>query len=187
MKININNDNKINNKWIAILFALYIIALIWVIIFKCNNIEALHIDFNKAMTIKERLAFKIVPFQYTLKAVFIDGVFIEIIALIFNIVCFLPAGLLLRCFFKRKYVILIGVGISFGFEVFQLFSTWGGPDISDIVLNVIGVLSGMLLYDFLSPRLKSKAINLTALIFIVIAIPLDIFAIVNSVIHFPGF
>ena len=187
MKPDINNDNKINKKWITALFVLYIIALIWVIIFKCNNVESLHIDINKAMTIKERLAYKIVPFQYTFNSIFVEGSFLEAIALIFNIVCFLPTGLLLSCFLKRKYVMLIGFGISFGFEVFQLFSAWGGPDMSDIVLNVIGVLCGILLYDFLIKRLKSKVINLLALIFIGIAIPFDVFAIVNSIIHFPGF
>ena len=187
MKLDITNDNKINKKWILTLFALYMIALIWVIIFKCNNVESLHISTNKAMTIRERLLFKAVPFQYTFYAVFVEGGLLESIALIFNVVCFLPAGLLLRCFFKRRYVMLIGTGTSFCFEVFQLFSAWGGPDISDIILNAIGVLFGILLYDLLIKRIESKVVNLLALIFIVVAIPLDVYAIVNSVIHFPGF
>ena len=78
-------------------------------------------------------------------------------------------------------------GISFLFEVYQLFSAWGGPDITDVILNGLGVYLGILLYNFLSPRIKSKVINTCALVTIVIAIPLDIFAIINSIINFPGF
>ena len=82
---------------------------------------------------------------------------------------------------------LIGVGISLSFEIYQLFSCWGGPDISDVILNVLGVFLGAILYDFLITRISSKVINTLALVCIVIAIPLDIFAIINSIIHFPGF
>lgn len=187
MKLDINNDGKINKKWIAALFALYMIALIWVIIFKCNNNDILHISRNKAMTIVERLQYKGIPFLYTLKAIFVHGSLTETLALIFNIVCFLPMGLLLRCYLNRKYVMLIGIGITFGFEIFQLFSCWGGFDISDATLNILGVYLGIVLYDWLFPRIKSKIINAIALCSIAVAIPLDIFAIINSVIYFPGF
>ena len=88
MKLDINNNNKINKKWIAALFALYVIALIWVIIFKCNDNDVLHISLNKAMTIKERLALKEIPFLHTLDAIFVKGYLVEVVALIFNIVCF---------------------------------------------------------------------------------------------------
>ena len=187
MKLDVNNNNKINKKWINILVVLYIIALIWVIVFKCNANEQLNIDRNKAMTIIERLQYPGFPFSYVYNLVFVCGSIAETIALIFNIVCFLPMGLLLRCSLKSKYVMLIGTGISFLFEVYQLFSAWGGPDITDVILNGLGVYLGILLYNFLSPRIKSKVINTCALVTIVIAIPLDIFAIINSIINFPGF
>ena len=187
MTLDIIRDNKINRKMIVTLFVLYIIALVWVIIFKCNNNAQLNIDRNKAMTIIERLTFVGIPFVYTFNIVFLCGSLSETLALIFNVVCFLPTGLLLRCFLKRKYVMLIGIGISFLFEIYQLFSAWGGPDITDVFLNALGAFFGIMLYEFLWPHLKDKAVNILALIFIALAIPLDVFAIINSIIHFPGF
>ena len=187
MKLDVNHDNKINKKWIYILFALYVIALIWVIVFKCNYNSQLNIDRNKAMTIIERLKYPGFPFAYVYNLVFVCGSIAETIALIFNIVCFLPMGMLLKCNLKSKYVMLIGTGTSFLFEVYQLFSAWGGPDITDVILNGLGVYFGILLYDFLAPRIKSKVINVCALILIAIAIPVDVFAIISSIINFPGF
>ena len=186
MDLDINRKNTVNRKWIITLFALYIVALIWIIIFKCNNNSILHIEFNKSMTLLERIKYKGIPFKYTFNAVFVRGSLLETLALVLNVVCFLPMGLL-RCFLKRKWVMLIGTSISFSFEIFQLFSCWGGIDISDFILNAIGVYLGILLCDFILNTQKGKYLNLLVLLCIALAIPLDAYAIINSVINFPGF
>ena len=187
MQLSEKGNNGINKKSMAVLFFLYMIALIWVILFKCNNIEVLHIELNKTKSIWERLAAKAIPFQYTLNAIFVRHSYLELLASIFNVVCFLPMGFALRYFFGRKTTILIGLGVSASFEIFQLLSYWGGFDVSDIVLNLLGVYLGVVLHNFLSPRLKSKFINSCVIICIIIAIPFDLFAVANSIINFPGF
>ena len=97
MTLNANANNKINKKLIAVLFALYFIALIWVIIFKCNYNATLHIERNKGMSIGERLLFNIVPFKKAIEAI-VSGGWIEALALVFNVICFIPFGMLLSVF-----------------------------------------------------------------------------------------
>ena len=83
---NLQDKRELNKKILILLAVLYFVALIWVIIFKCNNNASLHIERNRAMTIAERLAFKAIPFQKTIGYI-LEGRPLEILATIFNVVC----------------------------------------------------------------------------------------------------
>ena len=72
-------------------------------------------------------------------------------------------------------------------ETFQLFSCWGGPDYIDIISNTVGVALGVWIYKFLRRRLADELINKLALWSVIIAAPAATFAIINSIINFPGF
>ena len=184
----IRNDDKINKNIIKVMIVLYIILLIWVIVFKCNYNEGLHIERNRGMSILERLEYKAIPFEKFITAVQKKGILgtIETVALIFNVICFLPFGVLLRFFTDKKWAI-VGAGALFSLcvEVFQLFSCWGGPDLMDIMLNTLGTLIGVWMFDKIAPKLKSQTINQLAFWGSVAVSPFVLFAIINSIINFP--
>lgn len=187
--IKMKNDEKINKKLIAILTALYGILLIWVVVFKCNYNEGLFIEVNRARTLAERLAYNAVPFEKFILALESGGTIaiVEILALVFNIICFLPLGGFLRFFVSKRWqVIAIGAFVSFAIETFQLFSGWGGPDVVDLVTNTLGAVVGVFMYDLIRPKLKEKTINSLAFWASVVISPVAIFAVINSIINFPG-
>lgn len=76
---------------IILLFALYILALIWVIVFKCNRNGTLHILRNQGMSLMERLTVNAIPFKKVFNSI-AEGSVVETLALIFNVICFLPFG-----------------------------------------------------------------------------------------------
>ena len=188
--LKMKNDEKINKKLLNVLTALYIILVVWVVVFKCNYNEGLFIEQNRARPILERLTYNIIPFEKFILSIQTGGInaVTEILALFFNVICFIPFGGLIRFFTKNKRtVVTLGAAFSFAIEVYQLFSCWGGPDIIDIVLNTLGVLLGTMIYEAIAPRLTGKIINNIAFWTIIGVCPLTVFAVVNSIIHFPGF
>ena len=184
-------ENKnINKKLMIALSVIFLILLIWVIVFKCNYNEGLHIEASKAMTIVERLAYKMVPFEKFIEAVEAGGILaiVEIIALFFNVICFLPFGAFGRFFTNKGWlIILIGGIFSLSIEIFQLFSCWGGPDYIDLISNTLGVALGVWIYKLIRHRLADELINKLALWSVVITAPAAAFAVINSIINFPGF
>ena len=182
---NLQGKRELNKKILILLAVLYFVALIWVIIFKCNNNASLHIERNRAMTIAERLAFKAIPFQKTIGYI-LEGRPLEILATIFNVVCFMPMTALFRYFkMSRKASLWTAIAISFGVEAFQLFSCWGGPDASDIILNGIGAYLGLLLFDKVLNNATYKAQLIGAWCCAAVALPIDIYAIINTAMNFP--
>lgn len=181
--------NGLNRKLLLALSALYLIILIWIIVFKCNYNEGLYIETNRAMTIAERLEYKKIPFEKFISAVRGGGTLavVEILAFIFNIVCFLPFGGFLKFFIeKKRTLVAIGAGFSLGIEVFQLFSCWGGPDLMDIVQNTLGVFLGTLIYEWVRPKLSDDKVNKIALITTIVLIPFTVFIVINTILNFPG-
>jgi glycopeptide antibiotics resistance protein len=184
------NDEKINKKLLTVLTVLYLILVVWVVVFKCNYNEGLFIEQNKSLTFEERLFYKAIPFEKFILSIQTGGInaVTEVIALFFNVICFLPFGGFVRFFTKNKRtVVAFGAAFSFAIEVYQLFSCWGGPDYMDILLNTLGVLLGAMIHEAIAPRLKEKTINKWAFGTSVFMLPFAVFAVVNSIINFPGF
>ena len=169
---------------ILALFFLYIIALVWVIVFKCNLNDKLHIERNLSMSLWERFTLNIVPFKRVFEYI-ADGSVVETLALIFNVVCFAPFGALLCFLTKKKTAILSGVLFSCAVEIFQLFSGWGGLDFMDVLLNGLGTVIGVVLYHFFFHKFSDKTIYTIAIVCFALVIPLDTYAIINTILHFP--
>ena len=183
-------NKKINKKLIIALTVICTLLIIWIMVFKCNYNDGLFMENNKAMTIIERLQYKMVPFEKFAMALEEGGTIakLEILSQVFNIICFIPFGMLLRFYTKKNWLILlISALFSLSIEVFQLFSCWGGPDYIDIISNTLGAAIGIPIYIFLRARIKEETIDKLALGFTIAFIPLTIFAIINSIINFPGF
>ena len=181
------DKEQINRNCIIILSTLYFIALVWVIVFKCNVNEKLCIDQNRARTVWERLVFSVSvkPFGnliYEIK----NGKLIELLALIFNVVGFVPLGLVYRFFFNRARAYLFSFATALGIELFQLVSGYGGLKIEDLFEYLLGIIVGIILLEKIIPKIPPKIINKIARVLIHIAIPFDLFFIINTIIHFPG-
>ncbi len=66
-----------------------------------------------------------------------------------NVLAFIPCGILLPLIYTGSFVylrtFLSGLAITLGVELIQLITSFGIWDIDDIVLNICGLLIGMLL------------------------------------------
>ena len=72
-----------------------------------------------------------------------------------NVAVFIPIGLLFGVAFRRIkgwQVILAGMGISVGIELFQWFFRKGFADVDDVMHNVLGCVVGYMVYWVLRRR-----------------------------------
>ena len=177
--------NSKATRWLAAtLLLLTILALIWIVVFKCNENNQLNISRNQAMSLWERFCYELAPFKRVFEAI-IGGSVVETLALIFNVVCFIPLGALLRVFMGRRSAVLCGFGFTFAVEVFQLFSGWGGFDFMDMLLNTLGAAIGAYAFGRLRGKISGRALNAVLVVSIAIALPLDVYAVVNTINNFP--
>ena len=182
-----NNRRRINRKYLAALFILYLIGLAWVIAFKCNVNRYLHVEANRTRDVWERLEYALKqPLFIGVKGCLQHGVCIELVALIFNFFGLIPLGMGLRYFYKPFRAALISVAMVTGVEVFQLLTGYGGFRLDDILVNSLGAFFGIWLYQKWILNTKPKSLNRVMRTLIWVAIPLDIFFIVNTILHFPG-
>ena len=177
---------RIRKIYAATLAVSYAIILIWIIVFKCNNNEALHIQENLQKTLWERFTYRLEPFvdlRYMIRAGDFSG--LEMLAFLFNIICFMPIAQFLSCLMNNKWNIFTLFMFSTCVEVFQLFSGFGGFDPTDIFLNTLGAIIGCSLVKTIHKRLPEKAINATLLIFTPILSIWAIVAVILTIIKFP--
>ena len=111
---------------------------------------------------------------------------IEVIALVFNVICLLPFGALFRFVIKRRWLtILLGAAFSIAVEAFQVFSSWGGFEYVDLMTNTLGVVLGTYIYDYLRPKLSERCINRMMVGLLMVGVPCAIFVTVRTVMNFP--
>lgn len=168
------------------LLSSYIIIVIWIMIFKCNNNEVLNIQENLQKTLWERFTHRIEPFvdlRYMIRA----GNFgsLEMLAFLFNIICFIPLSWFLSSLMNKKLIMISLFSFSLGIEIFQLFSGFGGFDPTDIFLNTMGALIGCLLIDPILKNLSEKTINATFLVFTPLLTIWAIVVVILTIIKFP--
>ena len=169
---------------ILVLLAAYFVILAWVIIFKCNVNGEMHVLRNQSRTLWERMEECLYPFQSTVRA-FATQSPIGIIEFFFNLIVFIPFGILFRFLTNTRATLISAALTTLAVEVFQLFSGWGGPDPTDLIMNFGGALLGVHIYRLLRPKIKDYAVNIAACCCLLVAVPVAVFAIVNSIIHFP--
>ena len=179
------SNKDINKKIMAGLTLVYFIILLWVIVFKCNQNEFLHIELNREIPVADRIE----PYPFSKWVLLYNERYfslLEITAFLFNFICMLPFGALLRFFTKKNWLIItMGVLFSLAIEMFQLFSGWGGLEYTDIVTMVLGVIVGIWIYDFLRPKWSEKFINRLATFFLAVGAPLAILTVISTIINFP--
>ena len=182
---NENKNTYINKKLLIASLAVYLVILLWVIIFKCNRNDVLHITRNLGVSWIDRI--EKVPFTKLING-YKKGYFsrLETIALVFNVICLLPFGALFRFIIKRRWVtVLLGAAFSIAVEAFQVFSGWGGLEYVDIMTNTLGVVFGTYIYDCLRYKLSDRCINRAMVGALIVGVPCAIFVTVRTIINFP--
>ena len=157
--------NSIQSNLTRILFAVYILILIWILLFKMSfSIDELY---------KNR-SINIIPFMGSVIA---NGR-IYISEIINNIIVFVPVGIYI-CMLKENWSILrkisLGFFISLGIEVLQFVLAIGATDITDLIGNTLGGIIGIGVFYLFSKVFKNKTnniINILALIATILLIAL---------------
>lgn len=152
-----NRINKSTQLTLA-LFAIYLIALVWIIVLKFN------IDFSY---MQGQRSINLIPYSEHLilngKADFGE--------LILNVLIFVPLGLYVGILFEKwkfaKKVALFSF-MSFLLEVTQYMLGIGAFDVTDIINNTLGGLIGLMIYKGVEKAFKNrlkaqKFVNIMAL------------------------
>ena len=129
--------NNLLNQMIRISFVLYIFLLTWIIVFKFR------IDIRNLRYLR---TINLIPFkENALKEILI------------NIFLFIPYGMYLRELTKKKSL-TVGIIIltSFIFEVLQYILHIGISDITDVMMNTLGGIVGILLISILEKKRENS-------------------------------
>jgi glycopeptide antibiotics resistance protein len=117
-----------------VLFAGYSVILAWLILFKFS------VDIASVLQVNER-SVNLVPFSSSSGS---SGQAVE------NALVFIPVGVLLSVNFKRLNFpskLLIVLGASIAAEAIQYILAIGVTDITDVIMNTVGGLIGLVAYD----------------------------------------
>lgn len=173
-----------------VLFTIYLGILVWIIIFKCNLINSIHLsyDFLKDMTVKERFLSFIIPFKNYFPETIDAPKYLFNSDDLLNIIIFIPIGIYSSYFIKKANfikVFIITLLTSLFFELFQLFSIIGSFAIQDFITNITGGLIGYLVYRLifikeLHPK-KILVLNILSITLIVLFTPILLYAIINTI------
>lgn len=150
-----------------ILFALYILFVIKVIIFKYpyEQLRAIMDTWSKEIVLEGLDSANFTLFKTIHMYIDYSYMLNSFENLAGNIVVFVPYGMFLPAIWKRfrnfADTFLAGFLFSLCIEVFQLFSAFGAFDVDDVLLNCVGVITGYILYMLfvLYGRLSSATKN----------------------------
>jgi glycopeptide antibiotics resistance protein len=143
MKKSKNNQNKIT----AGLFAIYLFALIWIIVFKMQfSFQGLP-DFRKI---------NLIPFAGSASV----NNQIDFNEIIYNVFAFIPFGIYISMLkpswsFLKKIAVIAGVSLLF--EVLQFIFAIGASDITDLIGNTLGGIIGVGVYIVFCKLFGTKA------------------------------
>lgn len=122
---------------VPFLFAVYMVLLVWIILFKLQ-LSIPELNKNRSVNL--------IPFYYENEV----GMNFHLKEVIENIMIFIPFGIYL-CMFKHrlsfKMKLFVILTASFALEIFQYILAIGGTDITDIITNTCGGIMGLGLYE----------------------------------------
>lgn len=128
---------KVNtNCLVPFLFAVYMVLLVWIILFK------LQLSIHELDTIR---SINLIPFHYDNEI----GMGFHFREVFENVAIFIPFGIYLSMFKHKtstKIKFLFIFMTSFILEVFQYILAVGGTDITDIITNTSGGMMGIGIY-----------------------------------------
>lgn len=137
-----------------ILFFLYILAVIWIILFKFQ----LHIDDIKLLSDFNFGTVNLQPFQAPRR---INGE-VDYSEIIYNVLIFIPFGILLPVVSKKMgWLRKIGGILLFTIllETSQYLFSLGACDITDVITNLTGGLIGLISYSTLKKWIEEETLD----------------------------
>lgn len=163
------------NCLVPFLFAVYLILLVWIILFK------LQLSIDEMDRIR---SINLIPFYYDNKV----GMGFHLKEVLENVAIFIPYGIYLCMLrnepgFKAKFILILMT--SFILESLQYILSVGGTDITDIITNTCGGLAGIGIYWFAAKIFRSKKrtdtviVVLASIVTIVVAGGLAVLLVVN--------
>lgn len=129
-------DNNKLNKLTYVLFAVYLIALFWILVFKLG----VHFSYMG----NER-SINLIPFS---EPVILNGR-IDFGEMIMNVLIFIPLGIYVGILFKRWIIgkkLFLFFLIRLTCEVVQFILAIGAFDITDLINNTLGGTIGLMIY-----------------------------------------
>ncbi|MNB72198.1 VanZ like family protein [compost metagenome] len=149
------------------LFALYMYALLKVILFKFGsiNVPFLWEQLSKFMADPGRIMNRLqlanfTPFLSISRNIHNQSS-LDLINLVGNIVIFMPFGVFLVLSTNHKMsfigVLIRSFALSLWLECSQIIFSIGSFDVDDLILNTIGALLGYIVYRFYGKYIKSSA------------------------------
>lgn len=131
---------------VPLLFAIYMVLLVWIIVFK------LQFSISELDTFR---SINLIPFYYDNEV----GVRFHLTEVLENIAIFAPLGIYLcmlkhepRFFIKMMFIL----GTSLALEVLQYIFAIGRSDITDLLTNTCGGILGIVIYLVLAKLLRSR-------------------------------
>jgi glycopeptide antibiotics resistance protein len=154
---------KKRNTLTLVLFAIYLLVLTWLILFK--------LQFSIPEMTEGRII-NLIP----LLGSFNDNGVIRFSEIRDNILAFIPLGIYI-CMLKAPWSfvkkVLTIIGLTFVFEMIQFIFAIGRADITDVISNTLGGIIGIGIYALLSKALKgrtNKVINVLAAVFTILVL-----------------
>lgn len=135
-------------KWIKLFFAVYIIVVIKVIIFKYpfEQLYAIVQTWRRDVILEGLETANFIPFKTIKMYIKYADRLNSFENLAGNILAFVPFGVLFPLTWEKRkgFVDVLAASMVFviGIEVFQLFSAFGAFDVDDIILNCFGAVLG---------------------------------------------
>lgn len=133
------------------LLSLYLAILIWLVLFKFS------FDISSWLTYHHR-SLNLIPFA---APSMVNGT-INFGEMIFNVIFFIPLGLLLNVNFKKvgflpklSFILIF----SLTAELTQFIFAIGATDITDVITNTVGGFLGLKLYDLISKYINNKKVD----------------------------
>lgn len=175
---------KLNKQRLTIVLIVYFVLLIWVVVFKCNENYRLSAEWNGKVPILEKLSWGWPPFR-NLDVILSGNAPGETVIFFVNFLIFIPMGMLLPFFMKKRNGLLTILLVGLGIEIVQLVLGWGGFDTTDAIMYFTGGALGVLSHILLRPNVSDRTINRLMLWIGVIGGALAVFAVINTALHFP--
>ncbi|MEO1770993.1 VanZ family protein [Candidatus Enterococcus ferrettii] len=135
------------------LLVIYLLILIWILLFKVTlSLSDLAHSLNLSRSIN------LIPFQ---ASTIINGK-IGLMEIVYNFLICVPFGGLLAIANKENSFLIKGLFIasfSLGIEIFQFILGVGASDITDLLMNTAGGMTGLLVYHLLRKAVPEKKLD----------------------------
>ena len=137
------NNKKTQKSITVVLLAIYLLAMIWIILFKMSM-------FNEIFRLDRIRSINLIPFHYDEETDYHKS------EVMMNMIIFAPLGIYLKMLKTGNIkATLCGLGISLLFEILQFIFGIGAFDITDVITNTAGTAAGVGSYCILNLFFKN--------------------------------